>query len=216
MQAMGMTAVAFKIGDKVRSSKRPEWGDGSVMKLEAITFQGKTDQRIFVRFAAVGMKTLLASAADLVPADGSGGDILTAIHRPTTLTDVESTRESGWLGAIDRRKPEEIMTSLPPAATDPFLSVRRRLENTFALYRFDGAPRLIDWAVAQSGMNDPLSRFNRQELEELFRRWKFELDAHLTRLLGEARRDPDALGGALAKAPPAAQKAVQRLHGMVR
>jgi hypothetical protein len=214
---MGMTAVAFKIGDKVRSSKRPEWGEGSIMKLEAITFQGKTDQRIYVRFAAVGMKTLLASAADLVPADGSGGDILSSIHRPTTLSDVESSRESGWLGAIDRRKPEEIMTSLPPAATDPFLSLRKRLENTLSLYRFDGASaRLIDWAVAQSGMNDPLSRFNRQELEELFRRWKFELDAHLTRLMGEARRDPEAMGAALAKAPPAAQKAVQRLQGMIR
>ena len=89
---MGMTAIAFKMGDKVRSSRRPEWGDGSVMKLEAITFQGKTDQRIYVRFAAVGMKTLLASAADLIPADGSGDDVLTAIHRPTTLTDVEKAK----------------------------------------------------------------------------------------------------------------------------
>ena len=214
---MGMTAIAFKMGDKVRSSKRPEWGEGSVMKLEAITFQGKTDQRIYVRFAAVGMKTLLASAADLVPADGSGGDILTAIHRPTTLADVEKTRESGWLGAIDRRGPEEVMTSLPPAATDPFLSVRRRLENTLALYRFDGATgRLIDWAVAQSGVNDPMTRFNRNQLEQFFQRWKFALDAHLIGLLGEARRDPDALQAALAKASPAAQKAVQKAQSMVK
>lgn len=123
---MGMTAVAFKMGDKVRSSKRPEWGEGSVMKLEAITFQGKADQRIYVRFSAVGMKTLLASAADLLHADGAGDDVLTAIHRPTTLADVEKSRESGWLGAIDRRGPEEVMTSLPPAATDPFLSLRKR------------------------------------------------------------------------------------------
>lgn len=214
---MGMTAIAFKMGDKVRSTKRPEWGDGSVMKLEAITFQGKTDQRIYVRFAAVGMKTLLASAADLVHADGSGGDILTTIHRPTTLADVEKTKESGWLGALDRRGPEEVMTSLPPSATDPFLSVRRRLENTLGLYRFDGAAgRLIDWAVAQSGVNDPMTRFNRNQLEQFFQRWKFALDAHLIGLLGEARRDPDALQAALAKASPAAQKAVQRAQSMVK
>jgi hypothetical protein len=187
------------------------------MKLEAITFQGKTDQRIYVRFAAVGMKTLLASAADLVHADGSGDDILTAIHRPTTLAEVEKAKESGWLGAIDRRGPDEVMTSLPPAATDPFLSVRRRLENTLALYRFEGAGgRLIDWAVAQSGVNDPMTRFNRNQLEQFWQRWKFALDAHLIGLLGEARRDPDALQAALAKASPAAQKAVQKAQSMVK
>jgi len=211
---MGMTAIAFKMGDKVRSSKRPEWGEGSVMKLEAITFQGKTDQRIYVRFAAVGMKTLLASAADLIPADGSGDDVLTAIHRPATLTDVEKSREGGWLGEIDRRGPEAVMTSLPPAATDPFLSLRKRLENTLGLYRFDG--RLIDWAVAQSGVTDPMTRFNRNELEQFWQRWKFALDAHLISLLGEARRDPDALQAALAKATPAAQKAVQKAQSLVK
>ena len=61
-----MTAPAFKMGDKVRSTKRPEWGVGSIMKIEAITFQGKSDHSIYVRFAAVGVKTLLASAADLI------------------------------------------------------------------------------------------------------------------------------------------------------
>ena len=64
-----MTATAFKMGDKVRSTKRPEWGVGSIMKIEAITFQGKSDQSIYVRFAAVGVKTLLASAADLIAAE---------------------------------------------------------------------------------------------------------------------------------------------------
>ena len=211
MQAMGMTAVAFKIGDKVRSSKRPEWGEGSVLKLEAITFQGKTDQQIYVRFAAVGVKSLLASAADLVPADGSGGDILTTIHRPTTLTDVEASRESGWLGAIERRKPEEIMTSLPPAATDPFLSVRRRLENTFALYRFEGvAARLIDWAVAQSGLDDPLSRFNRTELEAFYKQWSMERDLQLHRLVNDFRRRRQPVDALLTDAPRAALQVLQK------
>jgi Protein of unknown function (DUF3553) len=211
---MGMTAIAFKMGDKVRSSKRPEWGEGSVMKIEAITFQGKTDQRIYVRFAAVGMKTLLASAADLIPADGSGDDVLTAIHRATTLTDVEKSKEGGWLGTIERRGPEEVMTSLPPAATDPFLSLRKRLENTLGLYRFDG--KLIDWAVAQSGVTDPMTRFNRNQLEQFWQRWKFALDAHLVSLLGEARRDPEALQATLAKAGPVAQRAVQKAQSLLK
>jgi len=214
---MGMTAIAFKMGDKVRSSKRPEWGVGSIMKLEAITFQGKTDQRIYVRFAAVGMKTLLASAADLIPAEGGDDDVLTAIHRPTTLTDVEKSKEGGWLGSIERRGPEEVMTSLPPSATDPFLSMKKRLEHTLALYRFDGTPgRLIEWAVAQSGVDDPMTRFNRNQIEQFFQRWKFALDAHLISLLGELRREPETLQAVLAKASPAAQRAVQRAQSLVK
>jgi hypothetical protein len=70
--------------------------------------------------------------------------------------------------------------------------------------------------VAQSGVTDPMTRFNRNELEQFFQRWKFGLDAHLVGLLGEARRDPEALQSTLAKATPAAQKAVQRAQSLVK
>lgn len=214
---MGMSVIAFKIGDKVRSSKRPEWGDGSIMKLDAITFQGKSDVQIYARFQAVGVKTLLASAADLIAADGANDDSLTAIHRPSTLNDADATKHKGWLGSIDGCKAQEIMTKLPPAATDPFLSLRKRLENTVALYRFDGDNgRLIEWSVAQSGLDDPLSRFNRNELEQFYKRWKFELDAHLKELLGEVRREPETLQAAMAKASVAAQRAVQKLQSTAK
>ena len=107
------------------------------------------------------------------------------------------------------------MTALTPQATDPFLSLRKRLEVTLSQYRFEATgARLVDWAVAQSGIDDPLSRFNRQELEQFHTKWRFELDAHLGKLLMECRREPDVLAGELSKAPPLAQRAVQKIRSM--
>lgn len=48
------------------------------------------------------------------------------------------------------------MTELPPQAGDPFLPLRKRLEFTIGLYRFEPVGgKLLDWAVAQSGLADP-------------------------------------------------------------
>jgi len=85
------------------------------------------------------------------------------------------------------------------------------LQNTFALYRIDAGSKLIEWAVAQSGLNDPMSRFSRHDLESFFQRWKFALDAHLGKLLQEARRETGALEDASRGAPPAAMAAVRRI-----
>ena len=62
------------------------------------------------------------------------------------------------------------------------------------------------------GLGDPLSRFTRQELEELYRSWAFERDAHLGRLLSdqEFRSNPAVLNELLPKAPPTAQAAARR------
>ena len=83
------------------------------------------------------------------------------------------------------------------------------------LYRFERSSRaLMDWAVAQSGLDDPLSRFSRHELEELFERWVTQRDAHLGRLVQESRRDvtmSQELDDLLAAAAPGAQRAVRRI-----
>lgn len=204
-----MQTTSYKIGQKVRHSKRPEWGIGSISKIEVITREGRPDRRIWIRFPNVGEKTVLASMAELEHMDaqdaGSGAP---------TLADLHAQADGGWLGQISKRKPEHIMIALSEAVTDPFLPLRRRLQNAFALYRFDSGPRLIDWAVAQSGLNDPLSQFSRHELEEFFRRWRFALDAHVGRLLQEARREPGVLDEAMKEAPPAAVGTVRKLAAM--
>ena len=200
-----MQTTSFKIGEKVRHAKRPEWGVGAITKIEVITRDGRPDRRIWIRFPTAGEKSVLSSMAELehVEAAPMGG--------APTLADAHARADSGWLGEIAKRKPEDMMVALPDGATDPFVPLRRRLEQTFSLYRFDAPSKLIEWAIAQSGLNDPMSRFSRHDLEAFFKRWKFALDAHLGKLMQDARREPGTLEDASRNAPPSALAAMRRI-----
>jgi len=209
---MTMQTTSYKIGQRVRHGKRHEWGTGSIIKIEVITREGRPDRRIWIRFPNVGEKTVLASMAELEHVEGETASAAGASG--PTLADLHAQSDGGWLGQISKHKPEHIMMALPDAVTDPFLPLRRRLQNALALYRFDSGPRLIEWAVAQSGLNDPLSQFSRHDLEGFFQRWRFALDAQLGRLLQEARREPGVLDEALKGAPPAAAATVRKLAAL--
>ncbi len=236
VDAFPVNSVTYSVGDKLRHRQRPEWGIGSVTKIELVTRQGQRDQRIWIRFPNAGLKTVLGSVADLEGPLGQESGPPPALPTPRrsatpgnampaasfadaaeTLVAREATHESGWLGAITKRRPDEAMTTLPSTATDPFLSLGRRLEFVLSLFRFESSGgKLIDWAVAQSGLDDPLSRFNRHELEAFFQRWAFERDATVARLVIEARRSGTDIAGKgieeiLRLAPPAAQRALRKL-----
>lgn len=191
-----MTAPKFSVKDRVVHATRPEWGVGEVTGAESVMQNGKASQRLTVRFERAGLKTLSTAHAELKPADshplGGAG--------------------SGWLGSLEQRDPRDLMARLPDAATDPFHPLESRLRATLDLYRFTGAgASLFDWAAAQTGMSDPLARFNRQELEQFFRSFEIERDAHLKRIVGDARRvDPEMLARVVKEAPPAAQGALRR------
>ena len=199
--------MKHKPGERVRHPGRPEWGIGEVTKFELITRDGKPDRRVWIRFPNEGTKTVLASVAGLETIDdgapsGDGG----------TLLDRQSNHETGWLGEIAKQRPEDAMTALPDRATDPFLPVTRRLQNIYDLYRFNrNGGSLLEWAIAQSGLDDPMSRFNRHELEQFFDRWAFERDAHLTRLIQEAGNDRQSIQAVLSAAPPEAKRVVKKL-----
>lgn len=210
---------AYRSGEEVRHRQRPEWGVGTIQRVEAARRGNSIDQRLWIRFPNIGMKVLLAGLGDLERVNTStaaGEGILGEGigHDGHTMADREATHEQGWLGEIARKRPEEAMVEIPPQASDPFLSLRQRLEFTIGLYRFEpSGGRLLDWAVAQSGLNDPLSRFNRHELEELFTRWAHRRDQHLAKLGQEARNEPGLFDSVMKKAPPSAHKALRKLHG---
>lgn len=208
-----MTAQqTFEFGDRVRHRKRPEWGIGSVQRLEHVTLNGQPTLRVTVRFPNAGTKTLSADQAALERIDEAGS----VLDRdgPGSVEEWDRLQSSDFLAPVAQRKIEAMMTALPPEAMDPFRSLRDRLETALALYRFDSSGRgLIDWAVAQTRLDDPLSRFSRQELEQHFERWATERDAHLRKILQEARSEPGALEALLATAPAAARSAVQRIIG---
>ena len=79
------------------------------------------------------------------------------------------------MAPLASRKLQEVMLAIPERCRDPFRSVESRIQSALELYRYDNGGRgLVDWAVAQTGLDDPLSRFNRHELEAHFSRWSSE------------------------------------------
>jgi hypothetical protein len=207
-----MIQQKFSTGDRIRHAGRPEWGIGTVMKVEQLPVNGQASQRLSIRFPNAGVKTLVTGHADLQLADDSAdpfdGDA-------PSVRAWDKLNDSEWLAPMAQRKIDQAMISLPPEVRDPFNSLQKRLILTMGLYRFDRSGRgLMDWAVAQTGLDDPLTRFSRQDLEQRFDRWVFERDAHLAKLLQEARapgNDPGVLSAAIKNAPPAAQEIVRRL-----
>ncbi len=200
------TKRQFEFGDKVRHEKRPEWGVGTVMK----TYHADNGQRITIRFPNAGVRTVHTSHAELHHVDESPE--FNNVDDRAPIENVNRLRENGWLHPLADRKTMEIMTSLPDAVRDPFNSLHRRLRITLDLYRFTrNGHGLIDWAIAQTGLNDPLTQFNRHELEQYYDRWFTILNAHLSHLVQEARQDELPLQQLFQKSPPAGQTALREL-----
>lgn len=205
---MGMdtTQALFKFGDDVVHAGRPEWGPGTVTRAENINHEGRTVQRLHVRFPGVGMKVLNTGVAEVARANGDA--------RSANGSGAGKSEESrGWLGALETQDPQQVMIRLPEAVSDPFRSIWQRLAATIDLYRFSKEPKsLTEWAIAQSGMVDPLTAFTRQEIEALFDRWMRHRDEHLKATLVEAHRaDPRKTQAMLANAHPETQRVVQRV-----
>ena len=206
-----MSSRKFEYGDRVRHARRPEWGIGSIIKTEEMTLDDRQAQRVSVRFPNAGLKTISTAHAELqlVNAD-SGPEMDEAPTHP--LGGWDKMKESDWLSEVAQKKVVEAMISLAPEARDPFMSPQKRLEVCLDLYRFDRTGRsLVDWAIAQSGLPDPLSRFTRHELEVFFDRWAAQRDEHMGRLLQEVHVGRDEVAKLVESAPPGARDAVRRL-----
>jgi len=211
-----MTTTRWKPGDRVRHAGRPEWGTGSVQSAEPATHQGQPCQRVVVRFEREGLKTLSTAFADLRSADQF---VTLKEPRPTldeagppTASDSPGPGTDPMIHESEAADAAALLMAVPESATDPFASPRRRLAATLDLYRFTGqGASLLDWAAMQTGLKDPMTRFNRHELENLFGRFQMNLDSHLRKLVKDLRRqDPAALAELSAAADPAAKQALRR------
>ncbi|MFO0875371.1 MAG: SIS domain-containing protein [Phycisphaerales bacterium] len=117
----------------------------------------RNDQRLWIRFPNAGLKTLLASVAELERVSRADGGL---VENDATLASREMNGETGWPAQISKKKPADAMSEILSAqASDPFIPPNKRLEFVLGLYRFDTQRNLIDWAIAQSGLGDPLTRF---------------------------------------------------------
>lgn len=193
--------TTWQRGDRVRHAGRPEWGLGSVQSAEGVVLDGKPCQRVVVAFERVGTRTLSTAFADL----RSAGDLPAVANDRPDESDPMAMK-------LDQAPAEQRLVSIPDDATDPFATGRSRLTATLALYRFsDAGGSLLDWAAMQTGMKDPLARFNRHELEQHFRRFQVNLDVHLKKLVRDLKRQEPGLVQELSRAAgPEARQALRR------
>jgi hypothetical protein len=208
-----MSELSLSFGDRVRHAGRPEWGIGTIVKIEPVPVNGHSTQRLSIRFPNAGIKTLIAQNAELQRVQDTSDPLAESADAPAARAWDKMTKDD-WLSPVAQRKVIEALTSIPADVRDPFISLQRRLHLTFRLYRFDKSGKgLMDWAVAQTGMDDPLSRFSRQELEQHFARFATDRDQHLHRLVQETRGDMTVINAALHNAPPAAHDALRKITG---
>jgi hypothetical protein len=196
-------------GDKVVHAAKPEWGTGEILTAEGTTQDGQACQRLTLRFDRAGLKTLSTAFAELKPA--------AAVSPLLANAAVEvAEEESPALGGATPNELVEIMTKLPEAATDPFLSLKNRLVATLSLFKYGENPSLLlDWAAIQTGMKDPLSRFNRHELESYYSRFKIEVESHLRKLTRELRKqDLAALTELMNTGDSVSRQALRRADAM--
>ncbi|MBU6414382.1 MAG: DUF3553 domain-containing protein [Planctomycetes bacterium] len=223
----------FKQGDRVAHRNRPEWGAGTVTLAEPASHNGAACQRLTIRFDRAGAKVLSTALAPLQAFTGSkfdepsssevsGGD--QSMYRQSTgnsplglpRTSVSSDLEPDPLLSLKPTASEkrEMLLRVPDDATDPFVTPRKRLERTLALFRFSAhGGSLLDWAAMQTQLKDPLSAFNRHELEDAFKWFQNRLEQHLRTVLREVRKaDPGAIEELSKTAVPAARQALIRAN----
>jgi hypothetical protein len=187
----------FQPGDKVRHSAKPQWGLGRVERADRVSHDGQEAQKLVVTFPNHGRVTLHTGFAPLTLAN--------APNPPSTQPMAET--------ALPIPALLETLKTLPEPATDPLRSLAGRLGATLDLYRFTTEPRsLLDWAVAQTGLEDPLSHLNRHELEQAFGAFAVRRDKHLRDLLRSLRKEGQGavIDQAGRHANPAARTAVSQ------
>ncbi|GAB4108418.1 MAG: hypothetical protein Kow00105_15410 [Phycisphaeraceae bacterium] len=169
----------YQTGDVVTHPRRPEWGPGVVKSAQAIVHQGTAAQRLNVEFANHGRVVINTAVAPLAP-KGSKATMSSSI-----------TADKGWLDQLERsRNNSHELWDLPEALTDVFSSDLQRLMATLDTYKFSTEPRpLIDWAVMQTGLNDPLTKYTRHDLEQAFARFARNRDQHLKDLVRQLKRN---------------------------
>lgn len=208
---MGTTETTrFQMGDKVVHAAKPEWGIGVVSTSAMTEHEGTPCQRLVIRFDRAGLKTLSTAIAEIKPAAGKVG-IVPERDNPSFAPEPEVKNPILNASAAERQK---IMTGIPERARDPFATPAMRLAATLDLYRFnETGASLVDWAVMQSGLSDPLGAFSRHELEEYFGFFKRIRDKHLREeVRGASGVDPQELVRIARSAPPEGQQALRRLN----
>lgn len=179
-------SVEFKPGDRVRHADCPDWGPGVVESAKPLIHHGKTTWQLVVRFEQKGRVAVQTQYARIMH-ESSKQPIFAPPPKSSQGVTIGTGGFAAALGAglVDA----SALIRLPENLNDIFLPYPKRLALALELYRYSVEPRsLFEWAAAQSGLADPLSRFSRHELESAFAAWAKKRDAHLRELVSAIRK----------------------------
>ncbi len=189
-----MTPLAITselVGRKVAVPTRPEWGTGTVLRVQSTTVDGAARHRVSVQFP-LGLRTLQVPPAVLV--------------EPR----VEPERAAGWLDTVAGRTLDDRLSALPAEITEHLGTPASRVRVIAALYEVDGddPKSLARWAKRQTNVGDPLSHWTRDELGAAFERFVSERDAVLRGAAAQLRMSegPAAVDALLAEFEPAVRQ----------
>ncbi len=180
------------VGQKVENAARPDWGVGTVTRVQPVHSGPTTAFRVTVQFAH-GQKQMLSPPARLIAPRG------------------EQTREQGWLDSIGRRTLDDQLRSIPAEYTDVLGTPAMRLKALVPLFAWEDSPQALEkWARKQTGVGDPLSLWSRDELGVAWTAFCAERDSVLKAvvarvLAGEGRAGLQAI---LSELEPQARAAI--------
>ncbi|MEM1354955.1 MAG: DUF3553 domain-containing protein [Planctomycetota bacterium] len=189
--------TTFNVGDKVAHPRKPEWGTGVVREASIVTHQGSRAQRLRIDFANKRNAIINTAIAPIVAAtaDSNGINHTTGVEGTTTdmsRAQTDKLSGNGWLDELETSKGmgKGDLWDLPASLNDPFSSNEQRLAATLETFKYSTEPGpLFQWAVVQTGEDDPLTKYTRVELEQAFPRYARDRDNHLFGLVRQMKRE---------------------------
>eukprot|EP00752_Nemacystus_decipiens_P016707 g14945.t1 len=184
----------FKVGDKVAHPKKPEWGTGVVVDARPATHEGIEAQRLRIDFANKRNTTLNTAIAPLV-----SGEQINNTYTPTpkglgqdmSMSTNTSKPGAGWLDELEGKSGgKRELWDIPDACDDAFSSDEQQLDACLDTFKYSTDPGpLFQWAVVQTGLDDPLTKYTRVELEQAFPRYTRDRDNRLFELVRQMKRN---------------------------
>ena len=212
-----MQSRTFAKGESVIHTGKPEWGPGDIVSAEGQLHEGKPCQRLTIRCARAGLKTISTAFAELKPAEDSmSRQLINASREVASRDGMGDTPMDPLDKSMRRRAAEESLQKVPEDAIDPFRTPVQRLESMLKIYKWMDSPAgVLEWATSQTGLGDPMSMFNRHELEQHLDKFRIAVDNHMKKLLPVARKaDAAGVQRVLLTAGPSAKAALRRVDTM--
>jgi hypothetical protein len=184
----------FKVGDTVVHPKKPEWGTGTVVEAKPATHDGIDAQRLRINFANKHNTTIDTAIAPLVSSDAvnqTSNPSPKGLGQDMSMSTNTGKPSAGWLDELEGSSGgKRELWDLPDGCDDPFTSDEEQLDVCLDTFKYSTDPGpLFQWAVVQTGLDDPLTKYTRVELEQAFPRYTRDRDNRLFELVRLMKRN---------------------------